>query len=81
MKRRKLLKTLADFLDQEGRKQRRHSAELSALLEKLKQKELELEEKMRVEKDEHKHKRFGKELEIVRAQHEKGVKTLQSLET
>jgi len=35
MKRRKLLKALADLLDAEGRKKRRHHAELKELLKKL----------------------------------------------
>ncbi len=80
MKRKKLLKTLAEFLDQEGRKQRKRRAELTALLEKLQRKRHELERKISEEKDEHRHRRLSKELEIVKAQREKGLKTLQDLE-
>jgi hypothetical protein len=80
MKRKKLLRKLADILGTEGRKQRKHSDELKALLRKLKKKEVELEIEMRREKDERKQKRLGKELEIVKAQRAKGVKTLKEIE-
>jgi hypothetical protein len=70
---------LADFLDKEGDKQRRHRAELEDLLNKLKKKEIELKERVLIEKDEHKHKRLNKELEIVKAQRTKGLKTLQEM--
>ena len=79
MKRKKLLKSLATLLDMEGHKQRKHRDELKALLKKLKQKKVELEEKMLLEQDERKLKRLGKELEIIRAQREKGLKALQDL--
>jgi len=79
MKRKKLLKTLANFLDMDGRKQRKHSDELKALLKKLREKKVELEEKMLLEKDERKRKRLGKELEIINAQRLKGLKALQDL--
>lgn len=81
MKRKKLLKTLTEFLDGEGRKKRRHQAELRELLNKLKEKDTQLQEKMRTEKNKQKQERFGKELEIIRAQHAKGMETLRNLET
>ena len=80
MKRKRLLKTLAEFLDGEGRKQRKHREELATLLKKLRKKEVELEEKMALEKDGHRRQRLGKELEIVKAQHAKGVKTMEGLD-
>ena len=80
MKRKRLLKTLAELLDREGRKQRKHHDELKTLLEKLKKKQVELEEEMLLGKDERKHKRVSKELQVVKAQHAKGVKALQGLE-
>ena len=80
MKRKKLLKKLADFLDRKGKKVRKHRAELEALLRNLRDKELQLEQKMQAEKDKQKRKRLGKEIEIIRAQYAKGSKTLQSLE-
>lgn len=81
MKRKKLLKALANLLDMEGRKKRKHSAELKELLEKLEVKEVQLEEKVLTEKDKRKQKRLRSELEIVKAQHAKGVETLLKLET
>ena len=80
MKRKRLLKTLGDLLDMEGRKQRKHRDELKALLKKLKKKEVELKAKMQLEKNERKRKRLGKELEIIKAQRTKGVMTLRGLE-
>jgi len=79
MKRKKLLKTLANFLDMDGRKQRKHREELKALLKKLREKKVELEQKMLLEKDERKRKRLGKELEIINAQRLKGLKALEDL--
>ena len=80
MKRKKLLKALAGFLDGEERKKRRHHAELKRLLNELEKKEIELEEKILAARDKHKHKRLTKELEIVRAQLEKGNRALQVIE-
>jgi len=80
MKRKKLLKKLADVLDKKGRKMREHRAELEMLLHNLKDKEIRLEQKMEAEKDKHKRNRLSKELEVVRAQHAKGTRTLQDLE-
>lgn len=80
MKRKKLLNKLAEFLDMKGRKQRKHSDELSALMIKLKKKEVDLENMLLVEKQGHKRKRLNKELDIVRAQYAKGKNTLQELE-
>ena len=79
MKRKKLLQKLGDFLDRDGRKQRKHRDELKILLKKLRQKEVELKEKMRVEKDERRLKRLGKEREIIKAQRTKGLKALKAL--
>ena len=80
MKRKRLLKKLSELLDSKGRKQRKHRDELETLLKKLKRKEIELKERMRLEKDARKQKRQGKELKIVKAQYAKGGKTLQALE-
>ncbi len=79
MKRKKLLKTLAAFLNGEGRQERQHRDDLETLLAKLKKKEVELEERLRAEKNARKKERLGKELEIVKAQHAKGAETLQEL--
>lgn len=81
MKRKKLLNKLAGFLDMKARKQRRHRDELEALLIELEQKKVDLEKKVLLEKDGHKRKRLGKELDIVKAQYAKGEKALRDLET
>ena len=80
MKRKKLLNKLAGFLDMKGRKQRKHHDELEAILIKLWKKKVDLEKELEQEKDVHKKKRLGKELEIVRAQYAKGEKALRELE-
>ncbi|NNJ93417.1 MAG: hypothetical protein HKP57_01560 [Halobacteria archaeon] len=80
MKRKKLLNKLAEFLDMKGRKQRKHSHDLEVLLMKLTEKKADLEKKILLEKDGHKRKRLGKELEIVKAQYAKGEKALRELE-
>ena len=80
MKMKKLLKTLADSLDREGRKQRKHRDELEVLLTKLEEKRAKLEEKIKAVPDGRKQKRLRMELEIVKAQHAKGLEALQSLE-
>ena len=79
MKRRKLLKSLAGFLDQSERMKRKHRDELEALLEKLENKELELQEKAKLEKDERTRRRFNKEIEIIKAQREKGLQALRDM--
>jgi len=79
MKRKKLINKLTKFLDMGGRKQRKHREELNVLLEKLEQKKHELEQKMLSENDKRKRIRLGKELEIIKAQREKGTKALQNL--
>ena len=57
MKKKILLKTLTDLLDAEGRKMRRHRAELEELLKKLETKEIQLEEKILAEKNKHRRRR------------------------
>ncbi len=80
MKRKKLLAALSDLLHKKQRRKRKHQAELKKLLRKLKKKEIQLEEKMLMEKEAQKRKRMEKELQIVRAQLAKGLETLQDLE-
>ena len=79
MKRKKLLETLAGLLGKQERKRRKHHDELEKLLKKLKDKEDQLEYRASIEKDKHKRKRLVKDLEIVRAQRAKGLKTLRGL--
>lgn len=79
MKRKKLLQKLGEFLDRDARKQRKHRDELKVLLKKLRNKEVELKEKMTLEKDARKLKRLGMEREIIKAQRIKGLKALEDL--
>lgn len=81
MKKSKLLKTLTEFFEKEERKKRKHHAELEKLLKKLQDKESRLEDELQKEKSEKKRKRLSEELQIVKAQHAKGTKTLLELET
>ncbi len=80
MKRKKLLKTLAGLLDEEARRKRRHQAELRELLDKLQDKETQLQANLRTETSQHRQEHLGKQLEIVRAQHAKGLEALQDLD-
>ncbi len=68
-------------MDGEARRKRRHEAELRELLDKLKEKKTQLHEKQLREKNKHKQEHLSKQLEIVRAQHAKGMEALQDLET
>ncbi|MCP5407458.1 MAG: hypothetical protein H6967_08005 [Chromatiaceae bacterium] len=79
MKRKKLLKRIAGWLDREGQKQRDHKDELEVLLEKLSKKEAGLEQKLSKEKNKNKQKRLSTELAIVRAQRGKGEQVLANL--
>ncbi|MCP5443913.1 MAG: hypothetical protein H6968_12845 [Chromatiaceae bacterium] len=79
MKRKKLLKRIAGWLDREGQKQRDHKDELEVLLEKLSKKEAGLEQKLSKEKNKNKQKRLSTELAIVRAQRSKGEQVLANL--
>jgi len=79
MKRKKLLEILAGWLDKDGEKLRDHHEELEDLLENLKKKEIALKQKLEKEKNKSKHKRLSIELNIVKAQHAKGVKALAGL--
>ena len=76
MKRKILLRRISDLLDRDARKRRKHRDELRALLKKLRKKEIELNTRMQDETSKQKRKLLGKQLEIVRAQLEKGEKTL-----
>ena len=80
MKSKKLLAALRDLLDRKKSKRLKHLDELKALLAKLEKKKLKLQERIPLEKNKHKLERLRKELEIIKVQQEKGVKTVQKLE-
>lgn len=80
MKTKKLMQALGDLLDRKKSKQRKHLDELKTLLAKLEKRQTKLAEKISLEKDSHKLERLSKELEVLKAQQAKGLKTLRKLE-
>ena len=73
-----LLDKLGDMLQPEARNKKHYRKKLKALLKDLKQKEVQLKEKLEASEDEHKRKRLMKELDIVHAQRKKGIEALES---
>jgi hypothetical protein len=80
MKSKKLLEALGDLLDRKKSKKLRHLDELKTLLAKLEKKKAELQEKIPLEQNKHKLERLSKELEVIKVQKAKGLKTLRQLE-
>jgi hypothetical protein len=80
MKRRKLLETLSRMMGKEKKGKLKHHDELKKLLKQIKEKEIQLEQKMLKEKDKRKRKHLQRELDIVRAQYAKGLEKLGSLD-
>ena len=79
MKSKKLFAALGDLLDRKKSKKLKHLDELKTLLAKLEKKKVQLQEKIPLEKNKHKLERLSKELEVVKVQQEKGMKTLRQL--
>ena len=73
-----LLDKLGDMLQPEARNKKHYRKKLKALLKDLKQKEVQLKDKLESAEDEHKRKRLMKELDIVHAQRKKGIEALES---
>ena len=67
-----LLSKLNSYLDKGERKKKAHCERIDYLLEKLKEKQKELEAKLATEKDSGKRKRLKTELKVVEAQRKKG---------
>jgi len=80
MKSKKLFAALGDLLDRKKSKKRKHLDELKALLAKLENKKVQLQEKIPLEKNKHKRERLIKELEVVKVQQAKGLKALRQLD-
>jgi hypothetical protein len=80
MKSKKLFAALGDLLDGKKGKKLKHLDELKALLAKLEKKKVQLQEKIPLEKNKHKLERLSKELEVVKVQQAKGLKTLRQLD-
>ena len=79
MKSKKLLAALGDLLNQKKSKTLKHIDELKMLLAKLEKKKAQLEKKIPLEKNKHKLDRLSKELEVIKVQKAKGLKTLRQL--
>jgi len=79
MKSKKLMEALGDLLDRKKSKKLKHLDELKTLLAKLEKKKVQLQEKIPLEKDKHKLERLTKELEVIKVQQAKGLKTLRQL--
>lgn len=79
MKRKKLFKMLAGWLDKDEPKPQDQRKELEHLLEKLKKKKARLEKKLKREDNKRKHKQLKMKLDIIKVQHAKGVEVLHSL--
>ena len=80
MKSKKLLAALGHLLHRKKSKKLKHLDELKALLAKLEKKKVQLQEKIPLEKNKHKLERLSKELEVVKVQQAKGLKTLRQLD-
>lgn len=80
MKSKKLLAAIGDILDRKKSKRRKHVDELKVLLEKLESRKSKVQEKIPLEKDEHKLERLRRELDVISVQQAKGLKALRKLE-
>jgi hypothetical protein len=80
MKSTKLMEALGDLLDRKKSKKLKHLDELKTLLAKLEKRQAKLQEKIPLEQDKHKRERLSKELEVLKVQQAKGLKTLRQLE-
>lgn len=79
MKRKKLLRKLADYLDLDRRAMAEKRGKIRQILKQLKEKEKRLQKKADEEQDEEKKTIYHRELAILRAQRLKGVRSLREL--
>ena len=79
MGRKKLLKRLAEFFDLETRDRAKRREEMSEVLSRLKQKELELKQELDNEKDDKSRKQLQQKIDLVHSPRKKGVSALQDL--
>jgi len=79
MKTKKLLEKFGDLLDFKKKKRLKHLDKLKSLLKKLKDKRDKLEKMIPKENGKHKVKRLSKQLKVINAQLEKGLKAVQEL--
>ncbi len=76
MKKKKLLKKLQNFFDLDERRKKAHRRDLIKILKKLKVKENKLREELTAETSQEKKSKLQKELDIIYAQRNKGIKLL-----
>ena len=79
MKRKRLLRKLADYLDLDRRAMLEKRDKIKQILKQLKEKEKKLRQKADEEAEEEKKSRYHRELAILRAQRLKGIRTLREL--
>ncbi|MES9884131.1 MAG: hypothetical protein ABW185_25070 [Sedimenticola sp.] len=79
MKRKKLLKKLADYLNLNKHQLHKRIQKLKDILKQLREKERRLIKAHKEEKDEKKRQRLRKELDIIHAQRAKGIKMVKTL--
>ncbi|MCW8908080.1 MAG: FAM114 family protein [Sedimenticola sp.] len=79
MKRKKLLRKLADYLDLDRRAMLEKRDKIKQILKQLKEKEKRLQKKTDEEQDEEKKAIYHRELAILRAQRRKGINSLREL--
>ncbi|MEJ1298677.1 MAG: hypothetical protein RPU64_03885 [Candidatus Sedimenticola sp. (ex Thyasira tokunagai)] len=79
MKRKKLLKKLADYLSLDQRQLYKRREKLKNILKQLREKERKLQLEYKKEENESKRKRLGKEIDIIHAQRVKGINTVKKL--
>jgi predicted metal-dependent enzyme (double-stranded beta helix superfamily) len=80
VKRKKLLETIGDLLDQKKSRKLKRLDELKTLLAKLAAKKVTLKKRVALEKNKQKRERISKKLGAVTAQLAKGSKHLRHLE-
>lgn len=75
----KLLKKLAGFFDLDSSLNEKKKEEMGELLVRLKQKEVELKEKLELETNEGERKKLQQTIDLVHSQRKKGLGVLQEL--
>jgi hypothetical protein len=81
MKRKKLLRKIKALLDADQRAQLAKYDSLEKVLQKLEEKELTFREKLDAEKDKERRSEILRKLEVLEAQHQKGVRLKEEIET
>lgn len=79
MGRKKLLQKLSEFFDMDLRARAKHKEDLNDLLSRLKQKEIELKEKMESEENEKVKSELQQKIDLVHSQRKKGITMLKEL--